>query len=98
MIGSGDDDCVDVVAIEQAAKVFELGNLFFTHLGRPLAKGIVHVANRDRLDVGLRQKTPPVAGAHAATSNDPNSDSVIGTENSGRTHAQAGTRRQGSRK
>ena len=80
VIGSSDDDCVDVFAIEQLAKILELGN-FFTHRGRPFTIRSVDVADSDRRDVGLREELPPIAGTLAAASNNPYSDLVVGAEN-----------------
>ena len=82
VVGSGDDDCIDIRAIQNAPEVagHESGRLAevapdqLTDLG---ALGIIHVAKRDALRART-QHVAEVASAHASTADQAYPDATIG--------------------
>ena len=78
VIGRGDEDRVNVVAIQQAAKVeisFALADLF-----RAIHPPLIHVANRRDLDVlglGFLREAINVRRTHSSNSDDSDANAVV---------------------
>ena len=77
MVGRGDNDCVNILAVEKMAKVAEGCGLALCVFDGTIQERLVYVAGGYGLDAFLAEEASPEPSAASTATNDADADAVI---------------------